>query len=398
MTDYYNISEVAADLADTTIRFATKPGLADGDRITPGEELLAELGDIPPAARVASFGCGNGALVAALAARLRGGRISALDPSWIAVQIARRTLRLNGATNAEIIDGISFLPAGAKNFDRVLIQVPQSRVLLRRWLLEAQRMLVPGGRLYLAGPRDGGAQAAIDDAQALFGQAAVIGYRKGWRVAEALAPLSTSSGEPAAAQAPMLPAWVEAPGIAPGSWIELDLTTPFGRLQLVSLPGIFAAHKLDAGTALLLEQLYIAPNTRVLDIGCGYGILGIAALRAGAVHADLVDVDLHAVTAATENVRRMDLAADVLVSDGLQAVADRRYDLVVSNPPFHTGKTIDERMAHAFIAESRKVLNTDGRLLLVANRFLPYQRVLAAHFSQIERIAETSAYHVLAAQ
>jgi 16S rRNA (guanine1207-N2)-methyltransferase len=109
-------------------------------------------------------------------------------------------------------------------------------------------------------------------------------------------------------------------------------------------------------------------------------------------------VNLYAVAAATENIRRLALSAEVLASDALRAVADRRYDLILTNPPFHAGKTIDERIAQAFIAESRAVLNKNGRMLLVANRFLPYQRVLAAHFSQVEHLVATNAYHVLMAR
>jgi 16S rRNA (guanine1207-N2)-methyltransferase len=421
MADYHTVSELSAELAGVSVRFATKAGLPEGEGITPGDQLLAEHVDVPPTARIACYGCSHGALMASLATRLRGGRIVALDPSWLAVQLARRTLRMNGATNVDVLEQISLLPgqefriqdSGFRSsrsgeivgqgqtmtqFDRILLRVPQSRALVRRWLVEAKQLLAPAGRLYLVGPRDSGAQAAIDDAAALFDQAAVIGYRKGWRVAEVLAEPEVRIQDSRFRSADALPDWVNEPGVAPGSWIDLELDTPSGSLQLVSLPGVFAADKLDSGTALLLEKLPQLADAQVLDIGCGYGILGIAALQAGAAHADLVDVNFYAVAAATENVRRLGLSAEVLLSDGLQAVAGRRYDVILTNPPFHAGKAVDERMAYAFIAESRAALKPGGRLMLVANRFLPYQRVMAAHFSQVEHVAATNAYHVLAAQ
>ena len=86
--------------------------------------------------------------------------------------------------------------------------------------------------------------------------------------------------------------------------------------------------------------------------------------------------------------------AEATPSDALEA-ARGPYDLIASNPPFHAGKGVDTAMAHAFFAQARALLAPGGRIAIVANRFLPYERELAAHFPRLTRLAEDRAYKVV---
>ena len=160
---------------------------------------------------------------------------------------------------------------------------------------------------------------------------------------------------------------------------------------------MFAHDRLDPGTALLLEHVDINPVKHVLDAGCGMGILGMFASQHGAGQVDLVDVNLLAVAATAKNLTDQEryLNARVLPSDGLQAVADTRYDLIISNPPFHAGKGITYDVAHAFMVHGRQLLRKGGRIVVVANRFLAYDQVLKQHYKRVERLAQTSGFHVL---
>jgi 16S rRNA (guanine1207-N2)-methyltransferase len=136
----------------------------------------------------------------------------------------------------------------------------------------------------------------------------------------------------------------------------------------------------------------------VLDIGCGWGAIGLLAARRGAAQVDLVDVGLPAVAAAARNIAQAGIAnARALPSDALGAVADARYDLIVTNPPFHAGKAIDHDAALAFIAGARDLLTPRGRLLVVANAFLRYERAMQGQFGTVETVAEDRRYHVLQA-
>jgi len=375
-----------AELRGEPLVVVSKPGLADGAALGNAAALCARLLEPEPAERVLLLGCGHGALAVALARQLPDGQLTLSDSSLIALRMATLTLAANGVAGARVSERQSHLPEEAGRYDRVVILAPQSRALGRRWLVEAHGLLRPGGALNVAGATTGGVQSLIGDATALFGAARVLGYGHGCRVSESLR----------ATPPPTPPPWAAEPGIAPGSWRSVRADLPDGPLELASLPGVFSYDKLDAGTALLLQQRELGAGQRVLDAGCGYGVIGVAAARAGAAQVDMLDVSLLAVAAARENIARLGLRnAEALPSDALEAVAGRTYELVLSNPPFHNGKAVDTAMTAAFIAQARALLVPGGRLALVANRFLPYERILAPHFARVEVVATTAAYRVL---
>ncbi|MDZ4718368.1 MAG: methyltransferase [Roseiflexaceae bacterium] len=382
---YYQTRELRGTIAGHALRVVTKPGFAGWEAIGAPTELLAEAVVSPPDARVAIFGCGHGALGAVLSRIVPRGRIVLLDPSAIALAMAEQTLVANGARNASVLDSISLLPEQANSFDLVLIDLPQSRQLARRWLAEAHTLLQVGGQLLLAGPNDQGIQSVIDDAAALFGNAGLVAYRKHCRVARAIrleAP-------------PDPPPWAQEPGIAPGTWHDIHLDLVGQSVVLASLPGVFAYDRLDDGTALLLAHMPNANGLRVLDAGCGNGIIGIAAALQGAAQIDMVDSDMLAIAAAHENSARYHVSGEVLAGDALQLVASRRYDLIVSNPPFHAGKQVSYAASEVFIRHGRTLLKRGGRQVLVANRFIRYDRLLGEVFGQVETLADDRRYHVL---
>jgi 16S rRNA (guanine1207-N2)-methyltransferase len=384
---YYQSDTFTAALNGQALQIVSKPGLSNWDRVTPATVLLAGTVEAAPAARVLQLGCGHGALGVALARQVPGGHVTLMDTDFIAVTMAEQTLKVNGAANAQVRPAISVLPDGAGAFDTVVMELPKGRKLARRWLVEAQAALKPGGELYLAGANEQGIQSAIRDAAALFGGAAVLRYKKGNRVARAVK----------AAQAAGQPAWAGEAGIAPGTWREFEVGVRGHAFRLRSLPGVFAFDDdLDEGTRLLLDQLDVAPGTQVLDVGCGYGIIGLVAARLGASHVDMVDVNLLAIASARENIAGNAVPnADAFLSDAFNAVGNRRYDLIASNPPFHTGKSVDYAVAHAFIEHARSTLRPGGRLLLVANKFIRYDHLMRATFDTVECLAETNKYHVL---
>jgi 16S rRNA (guanine1207-N2)-methyltransferase len=381
------ITTFTARLRGAEVRVASAAGIEDAGQVPAPAALCAELIRPGPAEQALLLGCGHGALGVALARLLPAGHLRMHDPSLLALRLAGETLRLNAVGNAEPLAALSQLPALAGQLDRVVILAPQSRALARRWLAEAHGLLRPGGALTIAGANRGGVRPLIDDAADLFGAATTVGLGQGCRVAEAIRR----------ADPPQQPAWAGAAGIAPGTWSTLLAQLPSGPHELVSLPGIFSYDRLDAGTAFLLAHLELPRGGRTLDIGCGYGPIGVAAALAGASHVDMLDVNLLAVAAAGRNIERYGLRAAALAGDGLAALAGQTYDLLVSNPPFHAGRQIDTAMAESFIAQGRAMIAPGGRMVLVANRFLAYDRTLARHFGRVERIADSPAYHLLAA-
>jgi 16S rRNA (guanine1207-N2)-methyltransferase len=173
------------------------------------------------------------------------------------------------------------------------------------------------------------------------------------------------------------------------------------RLEVASRPGVFSWDRLDPGTRCLLEAVKtIAPRDTVLDLGCGTGIVGVAAAwRAHSGRVYLVDDDVDAVESAGETVAANAAAnCTVLASDSTAAVRDVRFDVVLTNPPFHVASRTDLDVTRQLLADVRPILKKTGRFYVVANRFLPYEEQLITTFGSVDLIYLDSHYKVLRAE
>jgi 16S rRNA (guanine1207-N2)-methyltransferase len=111
---------------------------------------------------------------------------------------------------------------------------------------------------------------------------------------------------------------------------------------------------------------------------------------------ELVDSNLLAVAAARRNLADLGLAqAHAYPGDALSETRDANFSLIASNPPFHTGKMVDYHAAEAFIRQGRQALAPSGRMVIVANRFIRYDGLMAELFSTVETLVVTSRFHVL---
>ncbi len=384
---YTRFRRFSARLAGREVTYVSKPGLAGWQAVSPAAYLLAEHAAPRPGQRVLYLGCGHGGAAAAIAAGAPAAELWLMDVNFIALQAAGQTLPANRVENAQVWPGIDPPPGLA--CDLALIELPKGRGLARRWLAQAGRALRPGGRLLLAGAKDLGVQAGLQDAAQWFGPGTILDYKKGSRVAQFVQPARPPGGD----------GWWADPGAAPGAWLEFSVQLAGQPRRLAALPGVFAADRLDEGTALLLRAAAVRPGQRALDLGCGSGVIGLQAALSGAGWVDLVDVNLLAVAAAQENLRRLGLEqAQALPSDAFSALAGRRYDCILSNPPFHAGQAVDYQMAEAFIAQGWQALAPGGRLALVANRFIRYEKLMAPLFSQVRILAEDAKFRVIEAE
>jgi 16S rRNA (guanine1207-N2)-methyltransferase len=344
---------------------ATSALLAQTAAITPGDQLLLLHSADPALARV---------LVEAVSP---AGQVTALHTSYAALETLARVPGLI------VSEAVYPDPAVHGPADAALLDIPKGREHTRAYLWAAAHTLRPGGRLLLAGANDGGAKSAIRDAAELFGSAPVLGYKGGCRIAQALRPDVLR----------LPPAWEQV-----AQTQTRTVERPEGTYTLITMPGVFSWDHLDDGTALLLDQLHVEPETDVLDIGCGGGIIGLVAARAGA-RVVMVDDDLLAVRCARASAHACGLAdrCRVLPSDVTRAIPDHRFDLILSNPPFHAGIDVTTGTAHRIIREAFEHLRPGGILRIVANRFLPYDRVLNEAFGSSRIVAETGRFYVLEA-
>ncbi|MCC5969572.1 MAG: class I SAM-dependent methyltransferase [Pararhodobacter sp.] len=159
--------------------------------------------------------------------------------------------------------------------------------------------------------------------------------------------------------------------------------------------GIFSADAVDQGSALLAGALPATMKGEAVDLGAGWGFLSAALLaRAPKItRLHLVESDARALDCARSNVT--DPRAVFHWADATLPLPGLQADLVVMNPPFHTGRKGQPGLGIAFIRAAAALLRPAGQLWLVANRHLPYEAAMAASFRSYSEVAGTSAFKVL---
>jgi len=377
---------ISMKLSGENIEVISKPGLQDWDQLLQSTELLADLQSVLPSDYVHLFGCHNGALCVFTARELPFGKLSISDNNSIALELTRKSLEANHISSAYQITGADISPDENRLYDVAIIQMPKGRMLARRWLFQAYQILKDSGRLYISGPNKSGVQSFIKDALNIFSNGQILGYKKGNRVSQHI----KQPGNPTP------PDWLYAPGIINGSWVEFSVTHLDQIYQISSLPGIFSFDHLDAGTKMLVDSIKIEPGSKVLDVGCGYGLIGLYAATHGAGWVDFIDSDLLAVASCKQTLSNNRIKnATVFSGDLLEPVLSHNYDLILSNPPFHAGQAVNYQIAEAMIKQSYHALNPGGCLTIVANRFIPYDRIINEIFANVSCLAETGRYYVL---
>jgi 16S rRNA (guanine1207-N2)-methyltransferase len=162
-------------------------------------------------------------------------------------------------------------------------------------------------------------------------------------------------------------------------------------------PGMFSHAHADPGSQRLAAHLDGRLAGAVAELGAGWGWL---AARALALNPDIDLLDLHEADArALEAARRnvADPRARFHWSDVTRLGATAQYDWVITNPPFHRTRAAEPTLGAAFVAAASRVLKPAGRLLLVANRSLPYEKPFARAFREVTPLAEDQAYKVIEA-
>ena len=167
-------------------------------------------------------------------------------------------------------------------------------------------------------------------------------------------------------------------------------------LRFETQPGVFSHRELDTGTRVLIEAMRVSPTARVLDFGCGYGAIGIVAAKlATEGHVTLIDTDIRATRLTQRNLELNKVTnADVVLGDGFRDLPPKsRYDVIVSNPPTHSGREVlDEMVAGAY-----KALRPRGQLYLVINRLLSLRREVDEVFGNSEIAGREKGFVVIRA-
>lgn len=183
-----------------------------------------------------------------------------------------------------------------------------------------------------------------------------------------------------------------APAFNLSKWIK-GYSLEQEQLQICTLPGVFSAGHLDSGSRLLLDNL-AALKGRVLDFGCGAGVIGVNLLkRQPELELECIDISALALEATRLTLVENQLSAKVYASDGLSQVTGT-FNHIVANPPFHAGLKTFFQTTEALLSSAKDYLVPGGSLTLVANAFLPYPELIEKSFGQCETIAVNGKFKV----
>jgi len=177
--------------------------------------------------------------------------------------------------------------------------------------------------------------------------------------------------------------------------IEFETSIRGQSLRFRSTWGLFSPREVDAGTRLLLDRIEVQPSDDCLDLGCGYGAIGLTLARlASEGRTLLVDKDFVAVDYARANIEGNRVAnAEALLSNGLtQVPADREFDLVATNLPAKIGNELTTLL----VADAWARLRPGGRLYLVTlsgmRKFV--QRVMQEQCGDYEKVKQSRVHTV----
>jgi 16S rRNA (guanine1207-N2)-methyltransferase len=282
-------------------------------------------------------------------------------------------LERSGTRVSDVADG--------ETFPLIVLLPPRQRDEARAAFVHALRRREAGGIVVAAVANSEGARSAEDDLRRLAGSVNVLSKHK-CRVVwtEPGAPIDETLSE---------------------QWAALDTPRAIVDGRYTSRPGLFAWDRIDPASALLAAQWPETLSGRAADLGAGYGFLSCELLRrcAGVTAIDAYEAEARALDLALDNLSRAlrerasEAPAEVIWHDVTRGLS-RRYDVIVSNPPFHQGRADLPDLGRAFIAAAASALEPHGVFWLVANRHLPYEALLGARFASVRERAVGGGFKV----
>ncbi len=154
---------------------------------------------------------------------------------------------------------------------------------------------------------------------------------------------------------------------------------------------VFSPNEIDHGTLAMLSKVEFVPQDKVLDLGCGYGVVGILAAKLiGPGKVTMIDVDEKAIALAIDNARLNGVEDhNIYQSDGFQGLDEKDFTIILSNPPYH----VDFSVPKHFIEKGFNRLVVGGRMMMVTKRLEWYRNKLTSIFGGV-KVWEVDGYYV----
>ncbi|WCE01984.1 methyltransferase [Streptomyces sp. HUAS 31] len=346
------------------------------------EYLLRHLAEqeIPLSGTVVVVGDRWGALVTALAAH----RPTQITDSYLTQEATRANLARHGVEPGTV-RLLTTQDAPPDRIDVLLVRVPKSLALLEDQLLR----LAPAVHEGTVVVGTGMVKEIHTSTLQLFER--VLGPTR-TSLAERKARLIFSTPEPAQERAAN--PW-------PYAYTLPDGIGAVSQGTVVNHAGVFCADRLDIGTRFFLGHLPDGKGAqRVVDLGCGNGIVGTAVgLANPEAEVLFVDESFQAVASAEATYRANGVPghAEFRVGDGMAGVPAGTVDLVLNNPPFHSHQATTDATAWRMFTGAKRALRPGGELWVIGNRHLGYHVKLRRLFGNSELVAGDPKFVVLRA-
>lgn len=174
---------------------------------------------------------------------------------------------------------------------------------------------------------------------------------------------------------------------------ELKVTLLRQSFTFLTDSGVFSKKMVDYGSQVLLNTLDFEKGKTLLDLGCGYGPLGISLAKVQDVKPTMVDINNRAIDLAKQNAQKNGVEADIFQSNIYEKV-NGTFDYIISNPPIRAGKQV----VHTIISESINYLKVGGNLTIVIQKKqgAPSSKAkMEEVFGNVEILKRDKGYYIL---
>ena len=282
---------------------------------------------------------------------------------------------------------LDFSHIAEDSLDMLLFRVAKEKAVTHRVINSAAQKLRAGGHLFLSGRKQEGIKTFISKAGELL-QDNCRPIKNG----ETYHTLISKNAVPAAF-------------LDDNNYSSLRTINSPEDPAIFSKPGLFGWNKIDQGSALLTqyfsELLPESDKTTAdwLDLGCGYGYLSLEAhwqakKRGKKLNLVATDNNAAALIASKKNFAEYQINGRVEGSDCAQQITEK-FDVMISHPPFHRGFIADQQLGEKFVASARAHLKPGGKALMVANSFIPLEKLASEYFARIRVLENNRQFKVV---
>ncbi|MFU8925421.1 methyltransferase [Acinetobacter puyangensis] len=264
-----------------------------------------------------------------------------------------------------------------QTFDQAIIFIPKAKELLNYVLEHCAAILGQDKPIFLVGEKKAGIEGAAKQLQAFAKPVKIDSARhcQLWQV-------KTQQQH----QVKPLEAWLK----------HYQYTFKQTHLDICALPGVFSQDHLDIGTQQILPFLAQVKAGKILDFGCGAGIISAILAKSNPKnHMTAVDIDAFALHSTQLTFARNNISSQlttIAITD-IRDV-DGRFHAIVSNPPFHQGIKTHYQASENLCQFSKVLLRSAGELWIVANRFLNYQPFIENSFGHCQIKSDQNGFKV----